>query len=154
MSWDAISALAEVAGAVATVASLVFLAVQIRANTAAVRASVFNQKTDSWADAMRPLLDAGQTDLFLRGLRSYKALGAPDKVRFGVLVGAMLDQLAGLIEHAQRGLVAESALAPYDAYFAELFKWEGAREFWEVQRPMYSTVVCARIERSLASGAR
>jgi hypothetical protein len=151
MSWDAISALAEVAGAVATVATLAFLAVQIRDNTAAVRASVFNQKTDSWADAMRPLLDPGHTELFLSGLRSYQALGAADKLRFGVLVGAMLDQLSGLIEHQQRGLIAESALAPYDAYFAELFRWAGAREFWEVQRPMYSGAVRARVERALAS---
>jgi hypothetical protein len=80
MNWDAVSALAEVAGAVATVATLAFLAVQIRANTAAVRASVFNQKTDSWADAMRPLLDASHTELFLSGLRSYRALGAADKL--------------------------------------------------------------------------
>jgi hypothetical protein len=153
MNWDAVSALAEVAGAVATVATLAFLAVQIRANTAAVRASVFNQKTDSWADAMRPLLDASHTELFLSGLRSYRALGAADKLRFGVLVGAMLDQLSGLIEHQQRGLIAESALAPYDAYFAELFRWAGAREFWEVQRPMYPDAVRARVERALGSRA-
>jgi hypothetical protein len=153
MSWDAVSALAEVAGAVATVATLAFLAVQIRDNTAAVRASVFNQKTDSWADAMRPLLDAAHADLFLRGLRSYKALGAEEKLRFGVLVGAMLDQLSGLIEHSRRGLVAESALAPYDAYFVELFQWGGAREFWEAQRPMYPDAVRARIDAALARRA-
>ena len=150
MNWDAISAVAEAAGAVATLATLVFLAVQIRDNTAAMRASVFNQKSDSWAAAMRPLLEPAHTELFLRGLRSYKQLGQDDKLRFGVLLGAMLDQLAGLIEHEQRGLIEESVLVPYDTYFAELFRLTGAREFWEVQRPMYVAAVCARIDRAVA----
>jgi hypothetical protein len=153
VSWDALSAWAEVAGAVATVATLAFLAVQIRDNTAAMRASVFNQKTDSWADAMRPLLDAGTADLFLRGLRSYAALDTAEKLRFGVLVGAMLDQLSGLIEHRQRGLIEESTLAPYDAYFVELFHWAGAQEFWLAQRPMYPEAVRARVDRALAGRA-
>jgi len=153
VSWDALSAWAELAGAVATVATLAFLAVQIRDNTAAMRASVFNQKTDSWADAMRPLLDAGTADLFLRGLRSYTALDTAEKLRFGVLVGAMLDQLSGLIEHRQRGLIEESALAPYDAFFAELFHWAGAQEFWQAQRPMYPDAVRARIDRARAGRA-
>jgi hypothetical protein len=154
MSWDAVSALAEVAGAVATVLTLMFLALQIRDNTAAVRASVFNQKTDSWAGAMRLLLEAHNSELYLAGFRSYKALTTEQKLRFGVLVGAMLDQLAGLIEHRQRGLIEESALVPFDAYFREFFRWEGAREFREAQRTMYVASVQERVARLLTEAQR
>jgi hypothetical protein len=55
MSWDAVSALAEVAGAVATVPTLAFLASQIRNDAAAVRGPVSNRKADSWAAARRSL---------------------------------------------------------------------------------------------------
>ena len=150
MSWDAVSALAEVAAAIATLLTLVFLALQIRENTAVVRASVFNQKADSWADAMRPLLEPQNSELYLSGMRSYKALTTEQKLRFGVLVGATLDQFAGLIEHRERGMIDESTLAPFDAHFREFFRWEGAREYWEAQRPMYVSSVQERVERLLA----
>ena len=39
MNWDAIGAIAELLGAIGVIASLVYLATQIRQNTATVRAS-------------------------------------------------------------------------------------------------------------------
>jgi hypothetical protein len=40
MNWDAIAALAEVLGALAVLASLVYLATQIRQNTQMVKSSI------------------------------------------------------------------------------------------------------------------
>jgi len=45
MNWDAIGAIAETLGAVAVVATLVYLSSQLRQNTAAMRAA----KLESWA---------------------------------------------------------------------------------------------------------
>lgn len=49
MSWDAIGAVAELIGAAGVVASLVYLSVQIRANTRATRASASFEAIHSWA---------------------------------------------------------------------------------------------------------
>ena len=48
MNWEAIGVIAEVVGAVAVVATLTYLAVQIRQNTQVTKASTAQQMTDKW----------------------------------------------------------------------------------------------------------
>ena len=53
MNWDAIGAIGEVGGAVAVVVTLIYLAVQLRQNTRAIRSAnyaAYNQVASSWAD--------------------------------------------------------------------------------------------------------
>lgn len=53
MNWDAIGAMGEVAGAVAVVVTLVYLAGQLRQNTRAIKSAnyaAYNQVASSWAD--------------------------------------------------------------------------------------------------------
>ena len=49
MNWDAIAAFAEVIGAIGVVVSLVYLAIQVRSNTRALKASSSFETTHSWA---------------------------------------------------------------------------------------------------------
>ncbi len=49
MSWDAIGAIAELSGAIAVIASLVYLSIQIRAGTSQSRAQLFHQVTSEQA---------------------------------------------------------------------------------------------------------
>ncbi len=50
MNWDAIGAVAELLGAVAVFTSLVYLAVQTRQNTKALRSAAFHQVRDSFSE--------------------------------------------------------------------------------------------------------
>ena len=49
MNWDAIGACAEVVGAIGVVVSLVYLAIQVRSNTSALKAGASFETTHSWA---------------------------------------------------------------------------------------------------------
>jgi len=49
MNWDAIGALGEIAGALAVVVSIVYLSIQIRSNTRAMKAGAGFDATHSWA---------------------------------------------------------------------------------------------------------
>lgn len=50
MNWDAIGAAAEILGALAVFLSLIYLALQTRNNTRALRSAAFHQVRDSFAD--------------------------------------------------------------------------------------------------------
>lgn len=58
MDWEAIGVIAEVIGAVAVVISLGYLAVQVRSNTRALKASSSFDSTHSWAESNELLLSA------------------------------------------------------------------------------------------------
>ncbi len=57
MNWDAIAALAELLGAIAVLASLVYLATQIRQNTQMVKSSIRQQLTLSTQNHVYKMVD-------------------------------------------------------------------------------------------------
>ena len=50
ISWDALGAIAEILGATAVFASLIYLAIQTRQNTRALRSAAFQQVRDSFSN--------------------------------------------------------------------------------------------------------
>ena len=49
MNWDAMGAFAEVVGAIGVIVSLVYLAIQVKSNTRALKANASFETTHSWA---------------------------------------------------------------------------------------------------------
>lgn len=64
MNWEEIGVIAEVVGAVAVVISLGYLAIQVRSNTRALKASSSFDSTHSWATTNEVLVSAiaGESD--------------------------------------------------------------------------------------------
>ena len=60
MNWDAIGAIAELLGAVGVIASLVYLATQMRQNTRAMRASAYQEVLNQRDSVMLPLMQDGE----------------------------------------------------------------------------------------------
>ncbi len=57
MNWNAIGSVGEAAGAVAVVASLIYLALQIRQNTLEVRAAAVDSVIASIREWTRPVIE-------------------------------------------------------------------------------------------------
>ncbi len=93
VNWDAVLAITEVVGVVAVIASIIYVAVQIRQNTSIARATIVHETNTS---AMRvPELiaqDAELADIYRKGLDGESLQGA-DLVRFTALVEIYLTWL-------------------------------------------------------------
>ena len=68
MNWDAISTIAEVVSAIAVVVSLIYLAIQLRSNTRALRASGPDADIEDFTEA-----ETAQICLIVRGALSLSA---------------------------------------------------------------------------------
>lgn len=91
MNWDAIGAVGEVVGAIAVVATLIYLSVQTRQNTKAVQHATARGVTED-ANAWRyRIIDNPEVSELLRGgLRDPDALSPNDKYRFRMLMDALV----------------------------------------------------------------
>lgn len=91
MNWDAIGAVGEVVGAVAVVATLLYLSVQTRQNTKAVRHAMTRGVAED-ANAWRyKIVENPEISELLRGgLRDADALSPNDKYRFRMLMDALV----------------------------------------------------------------
>lgn len=90
MNWDALGALGEIVGAAVVVVTLIYLAVQTRQNTEAVRhAFARGVMEDANAWRFKIVENPEVSELFRNGLRDPETLGANDKYRFRVLLDAL-----------------------------------------------------------------
>ncbi len=87
MNWDALGAIAELAGAIGVIASLVYVATQIRHNT---RASAVESKlvTTGMLTGFVDMLitDPELNDIFMRGRTSTESLSKEEHQRFSNMV--------------------------------------------------------------------
>ena len=107
--WGAVG---EILGGLAVVASLVYLALQIRQNTRQIshsietaRVSALSQNIQA-ANHMRDLLirDRDLADLYLRGLEDFDALDGTDRLRFEMLLRSIFTEFQGAyIRHLSIG---------------------------------------------------
>jgi hypothetical protein len=82
-NWEAIGAIGEVVGGVAVIATLLYLAIQIRQNAQSVRNAASLSVNEGLAEINRRLSnDAEFADLWLRGLKDYRGLTNVERARF------------------------------------------------------------------------
>jgi hypothetical protein len=134
MNWDAIGALAELAGALGVIASLVYLAIQIRQNTRSAREA-------SWESVSRELQqfraliaqDPEVARIYREGLRDLRSLSDDDRWRFGDLMQTIFTVSESQYRRRDSGLFQHGL---------EDILWTagrpGAREWWMKGRRVYS----------------
>ena len=82
MNWDAISAIAEISGAVVVVASLVYVGRQIGQNTSMMRVSAASETMERDYDLVLPLIESTEfTELWLKGDHQLDELSEADRQR-------------------------------------------------------------------------
>jgi hypothetical protein len=123
MNWDAIGAIAELLGAIGVIASLVYLATQIRhsrdqmsQNTRALRATAYQDVLNQRDALMLPLIQSGETaDLMTRGLMGLLSDG--ERVRFNVWFVTVMSNLENIQYQHRVGLLDEDR---WRTHFARL----------------------------------
>ena len=82
MNWEAIGAIGETLGAIAVIATLVYLASQIRQLKQQNAQATLEHIHDSMNQFMDTLVPEDNASLIVRGRESYKRLSEAEKLRF------------------------------------------------------------------------
>ena len=153
MNWDAVGAVAELVGAVGVVASLLYLAVQVRASN---RASTVEAKLESarllndFIDSLiqNPELNA----LWLKGRKSLESLPPEEYLRFSnMCLKGMWFFSAGYFQF-RTGTLADDDWFEVRAVIRFWLHGQGCRDWWEkVGRPMYGDDFTAFIESEIVA---
>ncbi len=109
MNCEALGAIGEVAGAVAVIATLLYLAVQVRQSTNAQRVTAVQTAAENSA-RFSELLAQDETlgALFWRGMVNPEALGLTERQRFMATINMFLRREAVAFHLHQEGLMPES----------------------------------------------
>jgi hypothetical protein len=135
LNWEAIGAVAELTGALGVIASLVYLAIQIRQNTASLRAENLREVVSGLAATMdRITADPKDLSLYLTGGESADSLSLEQRERFWFLVATLLASTEYIRDLHQNGLVKDGTYqAALRVLDLELSK-PGVRELWNERK--------------------
>ena len=131
MNWEALGATAELLGALGVIATLGYLAVQIRQNTAVVRTSSFQELMKGMSNFTGSISQNPEVaDIFLRGMANYEDLSEIEKIRFHTLMTEPFTNAQVSYQLHKRGLIDEKLYAGYLASFSGLLRAPGVRQWW------------------------
>jgi hypothetical protein len=86
MNWEAIGAIGEIVGGIGVVVTLVYLALQIKYNTKATEKQSVHDAMEFVYSSSLPLIEDQQlSEIYLKGMSDFGALGEAEKIRFHYL---------------------------------------------------------------------
>ena len=147
MNWDAIGAIAELVGAIATVATLAYLAVQIRQSSNTVRVSTATSRAEQKTQQSAFLSQTPEINrIFWAGLEHPESLSDADSRYFESIFATYLTSF-----EASFNLNRENALSDADwrgqiAALEWLITQRGFAWFWEKWRGQYPKDWAAFVE--------
>ena len=142
MNWDAVSAVAEIIGAVAVVATLLYLAVQIRQANRQDLLGSFQHTHDTMNSFARMIAESEQVaEIISRGRDSYSELSDEDRIRFDHVHLHLLNVIEShLFQTKQAGSDAhyrDWAIQNLAVIASAYFGFPGTREFWKIAEPFF-----------------
>lgn len=151
MNWEAIGAIGEILGAIGVIVTLAYLAVQIRQNTKATRASTAQQMTDNWVSINLFIAQNGET--------AARSLADPEltPAEFHSVLGfwrAMFHQWSNNHYQYTHGVLDEALFQPtareisMNASAGEFGKT--MRSAWGAARYIYNAEFCAFMDELLS----
>ena len=124
MNWEALGAIGEIVGAVAVIATLGYLAVQIRQNTISLRHASTQQILQGIAELNEFLGSTPEvTDLFWRGSFNPESLSEDEWHRFVHIASAMIRRMELMFLNHQQGFVPAQV---WEAQTNNLRRWFSA----------------------------
>ena len=132
MNWEAISAVGQIVGALAVLITLIYLAIQLKQNTAAVATSTYESTMTGFNDinvivASTPAL----ASILDRGCMSTDVLTEIETVQFNFILRCYANQWWKLFKLYKRGSLARSEWSIFAKEAAQFLEQPGCKPFCE-----------------------
>ena len=135
MNWEMLAALGQLAAVFVGIPSLIYLAVQIRAQTRERRQSAVNTVTVQWGDLTCALHDNAEfSAIFLRGVQSFADLDPVSKLRFSAFFNRFLNHFEAMYFSHRDGILTASSWGKIERTMSNLIAYPGVQQWWEERR--------------------
>ena len=131
MTVQDLGSIGEVVGAVATVATLIYLALQIRANTRATKAETRRTNQSNRLQAYSEIIAHEEVALiFEKALAHPESLSSTERIRFDFLFSKILGDAAVLMADHRDGLETSQMLDRTISGVLPMLRTAGGRAYW------------------------
>lgn len=145
--------LGDFIGGIAVVVTLIYLAIQIRHNTAALQTASRQAIAAGYRDSNRLRLDPRTALAWAKGLSSVSELPFEDRAIFGTVVNDEALFFQGAFALYESGQLEESTYKAYLDWFSSIVATPGGTVWWEeIGRPIFAPGMVAAVHQRLGAG--
>ncbi len=146
MNWEAIAAIAEFAGAIAVIATLIYLSYQLRQSNQIAKAEAIRELTNTYELHFAHLHFPGLNDLLRRGFDDFNALSAEEQAKFNGYHYPLLNHVETVHEMRDLKLVSDHQHDAWMAAVVAIVITPGGQQWWTHARNTMSPVFVEAIE--------
>jgi hypothetical protein len=152
MNWEPASVIAEIVGAAGVIASLIYLAVQIKQNTRTERAREFQEIFSSYNAHNNEMFGPQNIDLIIAGMRDINALSGGDRLRFDHLMIGYFNAVEATIFSNTAFLLDDDTLENWGYVLRTRFlPYAGIREWWKEGQPIFAPETRAFVDDQVSA---
>jgi hypothetical protein len=155
MNWEMLAAIGQLAAVVVGIPSLIYLALQIRAQTRERRQSAVNALTVQWGELTRALHDSGEfCVIFLWGLHSFNNLDAISKLRFSAFFNRFFKNFQAMYFSHCDGVLGADSWGEIERTMADFIAYPGLQQWWETRRHWHTEEFARVVDAIIARGEK
>lgn len=145
MSLSDLASLGSFVSGIAVLLSLIFVAVQLRQNTEAVRASSSQAHEGELHEVLRPIIENDDVaELFRLGFEGgLRSLSDNQRVRYMVIMSGIARYYQASWLRWRQGQLDKVQWHSVECNFRDLFPHTGFQEYWSIRRNWYSAEFAA-----------
>ena len=144
MTIQDLGSIGEFIAALATLVTLVYLALQIRQNTSQirensnlVRANVASMMAAQTSASIAFIFDAGAVELMAEGAKDFHRLTLADRMKFDAINQQMMTRFESLFVHYKLGLLTEGQWVAKRTTLERRLVFRGVQQWWERSKDEY-----------------
>jgi len=133
-----LGSLGEFISGLAVVVTLVYLALQIRHNTRAVRSNMHQDMIESTlriAESVSDNADVGR--IVLRADEEYDALTAVERIRFEAYAERVFSNFESVFYSYRNSMIEQDLWESWESSYLDDIERNSLRRFWQEQRPLH-----------------
>ena len=140
-------------GGIAVVITLVYLAIQVRQNTSALKAASWQEVVAGARAASKLRGDPAIAPSWARGLSNYPSMSAQDISNFNLAITDEALFFQGVFALYQSRQLEESVYIAYRGWFVSILATPGGSEWWSlVGRPIFVSDMVSELDKQLEIG--
>lgn len=139
MTLEQLALLAEILGGVGVIASLLYLAFEVRKQGKLNRVNAAAQLADKWSGFMTPIHDDAELSaIWLQGTSDFYKLNDVDKLRFSAYFGRLLKTSGSLYMQLLNGSLDSMTWRGIERVIRDTILRPGSQEWWKTRQHWYS----------------
>jgi len=152
MNWDAVGAIGQIIGAVLVGITLIYLALQLRQNTAAVKSATFLAISASMGATMEVLCTHSDlAPLIIKAQSGLDALAPDERARFGFLMMMAYRRVETVVVQRHFGFIDPELTEGFERSALSALTSKGARQWWEDSKGAFSKLFSTWVDNRLAT---